>query len=239
MNWVLITSAINSHYDNVSVAQRFQQTLMTGQSLKQKLEPCRTLLIETAMEPLTNDQKQQLQLVFDGVVEFHGDHLMRQIHDCAASDVAWIKTPGELHALSSVIRVLPDVQPRDRVWKISGRYQLDHDYDVAQHDQPGRICLLARKPCVVYYVPDTELRHTPRYPSRYHSRLYSFCGSLLPVMQDRYQAMFRHVIDQYSAGCFTDIENTMFEFLHDLDPIELHRVGVSGQQADDLCFITE
>ena len=156
--------------------------------------------------------------------------MLQQIYHCGSGSDFWVKTPGEIWAMKFFLSQENLVNPGDRVFKISGRYQLAKNFDFRNHDYPGRLVVKAREPAVIYHDPQ-GIPHPKFTPWKFNTRLYSFCGSMATVMRQKYTEMLAFVIDKYGREEFTDIEHVLFHFCQELDIVELPWIGVQGQMA--------
>lgn len=238
-NYFFITSAIQTPYSYVNPDVRFQQTLGTVSSIDQYCPDSRSVLIEVGPKVLTSQQHSQLVQCCFAVLDLTNDHTVKLIHHCGGEEsYGWVKTPGEIYALICALGYQRFVTDHDRVFKISGRYQLTQKFDIRDHQLPGRLVVAQSKPAVQYV--DPQGNHHPRISQyQYPTRLYSFCGSMVSIMQQKYQIMFEQVIEFYGRMQFVDVEHMMYSRCRDLDPIELGCVGISGQQSPDGEWIQE
>lgn len=232
-NYFVVTSAIHTPYSYTTPDHRFQQTLATIASIGQYCPDSRAVVVEVGPNPCTDKQQRQLLDCCFAVLDLTNDHSVRLFHHCGGDQsYGWVKTPGEIYAMLAVLGNQNFISAQDRVFKISGRYQLTSDFDICQHQHPGKLVLARRKPAVQYIDPQ-GIKHPRIAEHQYPTRLYSFCGSMITVMQHRYQTMYDQVISLYGRLQYVDVEHMMFAVCQDLDPVELAQIGVAGQQAPD------
>lgn len=238
-DWFLITSAVGSTKDGLDQDQRLAQTLDTLHSIHRHCPRARTVLLETTVGGLDSKVKHHLQSQVTSYREYGHDPMLRMTHAWARDEISLVKSPNEALVLHRALTEITDIQPQDRVFKLSGRYQLAHDFDRDQHQRPGHLVVLRREPSIVYYSTHNQERFAPLTPWQYKTRLYSFCGSLKHIMAERYFAMLTYLVELYQQHRFNDIEHAMFAAVQDLPVIELPVIGVQGMQAPNQQWITE
>lgn len=235
----MVTSAINTPYSSVSPQQRFQQTLDTIHSIHRHCADCYVIVVEVGPNALDPVQYADLLKVTTAVMSLNDDSNVKLFHHCGGDQsYGWVKTPGELYALMLFLYHETFLTDTDRVFKISGRYQLTSEFDLASHSHHKKLVIARRQPAVRYINPQGQ-PHPIISPYQYKTRLYSFCGSLRHFMRDRYQVMYDRVIQHYQKQQFVDVEHIMFQVCHDMCPVELDVIGVGGQQSIDGVWVQE
>lgn len=238
-NWFLVTSAVAMIQDGLSEHQRLTETLATIHSIRQRMAHAKIVILETSSVTPHTETLASLSDHSDGVLIYHEDHMVQMLHHWAGDRVSLIKSPNEALILSRALDDLCDITPRDRIFKISGRYQLTDDFSPADHVAPGSITVLRRQPAVTYYSAMTQEKFPPEAPWQYKTRLYSFCASLRHIMRDRYMEIFQHITELYHNGRFNDIEHCVFLAWQDLSVHEVSCIGVGGIQVPSLEYVSE
>lgn len=238
VNYFVVTSAVKARHNLIPTELRLQQTLDSAVSVKKYCKDAKVLLIEVGPEPLTESEQEQLIAKFDGMLLLNHEPLLRKFYEIGSGSDFWVKTPGELYGMCRFLENQNFVSAHDRVFKLSGRYQLTADFDARRHDQPGKLVVLDKKPAVVYI--NTSGDPVPQISEyQYNTWLYSFCGSLIDVMAQRYQLMLDKVLERYGRIEFVDAEHMLYAICHDLVPLEISPMGVMGQQAINAEWIIE
>ena len=197
------------------------------------------MIVEVGPRALEPAQQRKLLEQCFAVLDLTNDSTVHQIHDCGGDQsYGWVKTPGEIYALATFLQSQDFVTPQDRVFKISGRYQLTAGFDLQQHQCPGKL-VMAQRTAAVQYIDPQGAKHPMISQYQYPTRLYSFCGSMIPVMSEIYVRMFNRVIQHYGIMEFVDVEHMMFAECQNLGPVELSCMGVAGHQAPDGEWIWE
>lgn len=239
-NWFLVTSAINTQYGHLTTDEKFKQTIGTIDSICHYCPDTKIALIEGSKIKLTQQQLDVLQAKCDVIAPYHENETLELIHTISESNVQYIKSPSELFILSEFIKTQNFILPTDRVFKISGRYFLNSDFDIKKHNEYGKIIFAPKKPSVTYYDPKIHRVHPKLGEWQYMSRLYSFCGSLVPYMTHKYKEMFDYLfVYYYKENIFTDVEHMMYKFLQEDKVIEISPIGVSGLFGDNGVYVSE
>lgn len=235
----MITSAINCRYGSFDAPTRLSQTIDTIQSIRLRLPDAECHVVEVGPQAL-NDQQRQL-IWQQGAVIWDANHIptVQQIYQIVPDNDMWIKTPCELLALIAFFNAQDFITSQDRIYKISGRYLLSHDFDANRHDFPGQLVFGPKMPPVQYYCAEGSGIMPMMFSYQRSTRLYSFCGSLMMEMIKRYKSMLELVIDMYQRLEFADVEHVMAHFISDLPVIEIEPLGVMGYQAPSGDWISE
>lgn len=226
-NWFLITSSINVQHGVFDEQKRFQQTLVTIASIRKRCENSKIVLIEGAPNSLTPEQLKVFENTCDIVMDLSNTEFIQFAH--RTQDIETLKHPGELYLLGSFMSQQNMISENDRVYKISGRYYLNSNFNFHLHTAAkNKIVMGHKKKSYGYY----DIKSGEQMPAitdyNYKTRLYSFCGSLADYMKNKYQEMFDFILPFYDTGGFTDIEHIMYKFLDHDKVIEMEPLGVSG-----------
>jgi hypothetical protein len=130
----LITSTINTSVRPLNRAgsqirsvynsdERFDQTLDTVSSIRDRVPGARILLLENSQ--LSDAQRVTLRDAVDELIEFAGDHVAVALRDGPH------KNSAELYVLLHALGVL-EAYDFQLVFKLSGRYQLSDRFDLAR-----------------------------------------------------------------------------------------------------------
>lgn len=237
MDWVVVTSCIVSPYDNVDIDQRFSQTQDTVSSLRTKLPGCKIVLLETSPRGLAQYQDAMSQSV-DHVWSVCNEPVIQELHQEHRGNVSAIKSPSESWAMHHLLKHQDFFSPQDRVYKISGRYQLSDAFDSRQH-QTHSLVVARKKSPVTYYHRDSGQHMIQVSPAQYPTRLYSFAGTMAQTMSYVMQHIYQQLVTMYRHGQFTDIEHLFYLYVQGFDPVEIDPVGVQGMQADSREWLQE
>ena len=238
-NWFVITSAINVSSNEIN-NERFLQTIGTIDSIRHYCENTKIVLLDAGRVGLSYSQQIKLENKCDVVIQSQDNPIKILIEDLAKGNIQYLKSTGELLILSEFMKNQKILTQSDRVFKISGRYFLTPDFDLNAHNKVGKFVFVNRKPSVTYYNPET-MENLPKISDwQYMTRMYSFCGSLIPFMTEAYENMLVRLVDIYfNRKEFTDIEHLMYTTLDEKRVIQLDKIGVAGLLSDNGEYISE
>lgn len=226
-NWFLITSALNIKHGAFDEQKRFQQTLVTIATILKRCENAKIALIEASPTELTKEQMNVFQNTCDIVLDLSNTDFVQFAHK--TQDIETLKYPCEIFQLITFLNQQNVISDNDRVYKISGRYYLNSNFNAGIHSAAkNKIVMAHKQKAYSFYDVKTGDKTPPITDYNYKTRLYSFCGSLTNYMKDKYQEMFDFILPYYNSGGFTDIEHIMYKFLDHDKVLEIEPLGVSG-----------
>jgi len=216
-NIFIITSTINTQIGLISVEDRYQQTIITIDSIKQKDKNAIIILIDNSSLPLSSEQ---LTILSDSVNYFLdiGDRT-----PCKLFNKNGVKGAGEAYMLLVGLDLIKKLNllPK-RVFKISGRYKLTDTFDISFYTD-------------IYGKYIFKTRTTNEYNvTSLHTRLWSVCGSELADMKDLIaKSFYRHIVDN------TTIEEAMFLNIDKTKLLEVEQIHCEGLIAPWSILINE
>jgi hypothetical protein len=230
-NWFLITSAINVDYGIYTLQQKFEQTCETIESIRKYCSDAKIILLEGSPKKPEENVYNHLREITDMYIDFSNDVVVQSMH--RDLNTFAIKSPGEAYILGSFLSAQNFIKETDRVFKISGRYMLDENFDREFHEsQKVKIVFLKKEPYTQYYSVESGTKMEPIAPFQYKTRLYSFCGSLSKYFTQVCFDTLNFFCKNYGVDFFSDIEHAMYRFVnHDL-VVETDVIGVTGYSAD-------
>jgi hypothetical protein len=221
----LITSAINTKFGVFTAEQRLQQTIDTINSINGRVPGARIHLIEMSAIPLTDEQRETLRPLVDGIMDFDEDPDVKDIFN-GSENWDWVKNATEVMCFRQAIEGLIEMgalSDTDRVHKISGRYTLSDDFDLDVYEKnPDKI---------VIKVPLTSqfpAQVTGNIPVQYMSRLWSWPINLTDLVLTAYEDGFVYIAQRISEGGYCDIEHMLYKFLPQEHIHEVAKTGISG-----------
>lgn len=222
----LVGSAIN-HFkeDDLSAfkaEERFQQTLDTIQSIKDKVPDAYILIYEGSETTIKQEYKEQFIEQSDLFLEFGDDAYMKAIYENLHRDpdkFTFAKSMLECRCLELVLNHMQEnniFNDVNRVFKLSGRYKLNEYFDI--NDYKSRF--LTNKYVMKYYdyeerFEDIENIYSLLYGCKGSivTGLWSFdrflFGDIFNVLQRSFEYMERAI--QLTAGI--DIEHSFYHFI--------------------------
>ena len=232
-----VTSAVNASFSVYTPEQRLQQTLATIASVRKYVPESDITLVECSVPGINADFEQALTDKVDHYVSLSTDaNVIYMTENGDRGDVTKNLTEAiVLRRLMTVADKQGWFTHSDRIFKISGRYMLNDNFDMTVHtDLTNQNKFVFRKKNLSQFRPE----HTG-VPLQYQTRLYSFP----PVLFQRYCQVLDQMIETmqhyFNQGKYIDIEHLWWKLLDSTEITELDKIGVSGniapngQQIDD------
>lgn len=182
--------------------------------------------------PLSNDETELLQPYLTGLLKFYDDAQVQQIYQSTDNwDI--VKNFTELvmfgKALNFILTVQPDLlKDVDRVFKLSGRYQLTDQFDrnLAVFSDPAnrdRYIFAARRPS------QFSSQLTNGLALQLMSRLWSWPVAATGLVSCRFQVMLEDFVGSLNQKQYRDIEHLLLRYFDGPKLLELPQIGVTGQ----------
>lgn len=223
----LITSAVNTKFGIYNAAQRLQQTLNTIASIKHRVPTAKIFLLEMSAIKLTDSQRDSLTAVVDNIIDFTSDPSVVGLYHCTENwDV--VKNVTEVMCFSKALQHLhsdtnqfSDIQ---RIFKISGRYELTDNFDIAYYDQyklQSQIIVNSSRPSQFPYT-------TTLVERQFMSRLWSWPTVLTTEIINVYDRGLVYMGERLAASGYVDIEHMLYKFLDHAKITEQPIIGIRG-----------
>ena len=138
------------------------------------------------------------------------------------------KTVAELTLMSIILNAIKNeeglkpILDTDRIFKISGRYQLSPFFDKSVYDNNNSYVFKQRDASWM-----TDAKETIGTEFGYASRLWSFPTSKLDEVIDKFTDMLTDCA-KISNTHYVDIEHLLFKHFNDADPVELDHTHLMG-----------
>lgn len=221
----ILTSALNTKFGVHSNEQRLQQTLDSIASIKKYAPDAKIAVVEMGGIPPTEEQQRAIQFHVNYYLNYSTDPAVKDIFESTENwDI--VKNTTEVMVFANALGALLNqnvVQQFDRVFKMSGRYQLTENFDPAYYDTvPDRIVVLERKGS--QFPPQV----TGGMTQQYMSRLWSWPANQTPTIIERYNEGFMAMAQRLADGGYFDIEHMLFKYLPAELITEVKRVGLRG-----------
>lgn len=222
-----ITSAIVTGHGVFSPEQRLAQSLQTLASINAHAPGARCIWLEMASQPLPPAFKDRLLQAVHYFIDFHAEPVVQAIyHQSSSADV--VKNLTEMHCFAAGLAHALQagwLQGVQRVFKISGRYQLQPPFELALYARPelaGR-CVF-KHPLPSQFAPEV----TGGQHWQYMSRLWSFDAASAPQVIERFVHMRAAMLARLQAGGYIDIEHLLHAHTPPWQVISLPQIGVAG-----------
>ncbi len=217
-HWI-VTNALHD-VGALSQEERCHQTVLTLNSIRIQDPHSRIYLVVGSPQELTGIWKRTLIQLVDVYVDVWHLPEFQQIYHATHANRQWNKSNLEAFLIWHVLKnyVHAFVKPTHRIFKISGRYLLNKDFDVQTHVQANQSwCMQTPQPGIWDHMQQVS------------TRLYSVCGSLINEYEQVILDVGQLLHTQHSAGTWLDIEHALYELTKDKQVQYLPVLGVHGQ----------
>lgn len=222
-----VTSAINTKFGVYTTEQRLQQTIDTMRSIKNRVPDARIIVLESGNQKLSEDQFKALAMYASFIVDFTAEDDVKQIHSTINNhDI--VKNATEMLCFIKFLKLAEAnnvFEGIERVFKISGRYQLNDNFKIEDYaDKAGKI-VVKTKYQSQFPIETTQIQY------QYMTRLWSFDVAMVPDMIEKYTEMLQFCVGRINAGGYADIEHCLYKFMDTDKVVEVPTVGVTGNIA--------
>lgn len=226
-NVFLVTSAINTKFGIFNSQDRLQQTLATVSRIREKAPGAKIIFLEMAALPLSEEQSKAIADAVDYVIDFTTDPAVQSLyHSTDNWDV--VKNVTEVMCFGKALKMLyhdtNQLADTQRIFKISGRYQLSDEFDIGFYDQYRvQTNIIVSKSRSSQF--DISLTQVPR---QFMSRLWSWPTALTEEIIQVYDQGLRFMQSRILQGGYVDIEHLLYKFLDHNKIIEMDTIGIHG-----------
>lgn len=219
----VVTSAVNSKFGIYNAEERLAQTVITLQNIRFRVPDAKIIVMECAGTALTQAQSVILEQNCDLLLDFSRDPDVLAIYQSDNWDV--VKNSTEIMCFGRALRMCRDdgdFDGYDRIHKMSGRYVLNDDFDLAVYEKHKDRIVIGPKhqSQFPFQVTGIELQ--------YMARLWSWPVSQLDTVIKVYEDSLSYIGERVSQGGYADIEHVLYKFL----PVDLVQeiplLGVEG-----------
>jgi hypothetical protein len=224
----VVTSAVNSKFGVYSPAARMQQTLTTLQNVRAKVPDCKIIVMECAGTPLTEAQSELIEEHCDLLLDFSRDPDVQAIYQSDNWDV--VKNSTEIMCFGRALRMCQDdgdFAGLDRIHKMSGRYILNDEFDLAVYEQHSNRIIIGPKHQSQFPLEVTGIE------LQYMARLWSWPVDQTERVIQVYTDSLNYIGQRVSHGGYADIEHVLYKFLPQDLVTELPVLGVEGSIAQN------
>lgn len=238
-------------YSAYKEEERFQQTLKTIESIKEKVPNSYILLFECSSSPIDDKQRDTFKNECDLFLEFHNEPVMMQIYEnlekrpeAFTYGKSLLETRGLLNALY-VIQKHNLFNDSQRVFKLTGRYLLNEDFDIKDYETK----FLENKYVIKKYdyLPQELENFDGKELENIYAYLYGAKGTMVTGLWSFDRTLFSETVEaleksftyleqmiQYTAG--TDIEHALYRFISHKNVLGIYNLGltvIKGMSGDN------
>ena len=243
-NIVLLTSAVYTNYGIYKSAERIQQTLDTAKSAKKYIPGAVIILVDNSKTDVQNDTSAEFEELIDLVdyyIDNSDDEDIKYFHNNVANyDIGKnaMEAIGLMKALTYIAGdedMKKEIADADRVFKLSGRYQVTDKFDIAKFsndDTKDKFVFKRAQPSWIN-PQDTGVN------TLLQTRLWSFTPGLLEETMDIYKKIIENMIRLFNENKYIDNEHSMSKYIPKDRLIELDTVGLVGNIAPNGMMIID
>jgi hypothetical protein len=222
--------------------QRFNQTLDTIQSIRNKVPNSYVVLFECSSYSIGEKYKDILKDKCDLFLEFYEEPVLKQLYENISErpelityGKSLLETRGLLNTLY-IIREHNLFNDSQRVFKLTGRYLLNDDFDIQDYQTKF---LENRYVVKKYdYITQEENILNEKSLENVYAYLYGAKGMMMTGLWSFDRMLFNEAIDalekafvymekmiQFTAG--TDVEHSLYRFLNKDNIIDIPNLGLT------------
>jgi hypothetical protein len=243
-NIVLLTSALYTNYGIYKSAERIQQTLDTAKSAKKYIPGAVIILVDNSKVDVQNDNSAEFEELID-LVDYYIDNSddadIQYFHNNVANyDIGKnaMEAMGLMKALTYINGdedMKKEIADADRVFKLSGRYQVTDKFDIAKFSNDNTKDKFVFKKAQPSWInpQDTGVN------TLLQTRLWSFTPGLLEETMDIYKKIIENMIRMFNENKYIDNEHSMSKYIPKDRLVELDTVGLVGNIAPNGMMIID
>ena len=243
-NIVLLTSAVYTNYGIYKPAERIQQTLDTAKSAKKYIPGAVIILVDNSKVDVQNDTSAEFEELIDLVdyyIDNSDDDDIKYFHNNVANyDIGKnvMEAMGMMKALTYInsdadmMKVIADA---DRIFKLSGRYQVTDKFDITKFDNANTKDKYVFKKAQPSWINPQDTGVT----TLLQTRLWSFTPGLFTATIELYKNIIETMVRLVNENKYIDNEHAMSKFIPKDRLVELETVGLQGNIAPNGMMIID
>lgn len=235
----LVGSAINhfkeKDFNAFSSQERFEQTLKTIESIRNKVPNSYILIYEVSELDIDKKYEQELKNKSDLYLKVNSDPTIKLIYENLHNDpikFVYGKSLLECRALQIVLEYMERYNIFNdsiRVFKLSGRYLLNDNFNISDYESS----LLLNKYVIKYFEYENRFENEENFYNNIYgcngsvvTALWSFDRFLFSDIKDILNKSFKYMEKTIQVSCGIDIEHAMYHFLDKSKMISPLMLGV-------------
>jgi hypothetical protein len=243
-NIVLLTSAVYTNYGIYNPQDRIKQTLETAKSAKKYIPGAVIILVDNSKVDVQNDTSAEFEELID-LVDYYIDnsddtdikyfHANVTNYDIGKNAMEALGLMKALTYINGDEDMKKEIADADRVFKLSGRYQVTDKFDIAKFsndDTKDKFVFKRAQPSWIN-PQDTGVN------TLLQTRLWSFTPGLLEDAMDIYKKIIENMIRMFNEGKYIDNEHSMSKYIPKDRLVELDTVGLVGNIAPNGMMIID
>jgi hypothetical protein len=243
-NIVLLTSAVYTNYGIYNPQERIKQTLETAQSARKYIPGAVIILVDNSKVDVQNDDSAEFNELIDAVDYYidnsdDGDiqyfHNNVQNYDIGKNAMEAMGLMKALTYISNDETMQNEFKDADRVFKLSGRYQVTDKFDINKFSNENTKNKYVFKKAQPSWInpADTGVN------TLLQTRLWSFTPDLLRDTMQLYKDIIETMVFLFNNGKYIDNEHAMSKFIPKDKLVEVETVGLVGNIAPNGMMIID
>lgn len=218
---VIVISTINSMYGQFPPEVRFQHTLESLRSIKNKIPNAKILFVDNSNAPVKDEWK---KIIEDQVTVFH--QVQHNLFSLTSNIRVGTKSESEANMLHTAFSLLRQHNLLGkRIFKISGRYKIADSFDITEYERPE---LENKYTFVVTPMASSEDNWISRKKVMWlEQALISFTPANLDEFQNLLYGALAHM--RRTGDC---IEETLFYYIPHENIVPIQKAHVYGIKAE-------
>ena len=243
-NIVLLTSAVYTNYGIYNPQERIKQTLDTAKSAKHYIPGAVIILVDNSKVDVQNDTSPEFEELID-LVDYYIDNSddadIQYFHNNVSNyDIGKnaMEAMGLMKALTYISNddtMKAEVADADRIFKLSGRYQVTDKFDITAFDNANTKDKYVFKKAQPAWINPQDTGVT----TLLQTRLWSFTPGLLLQTMDIYKSIIETMVTLFNQNKYIDNEHAMSKFIPKDQLVELETVGLQGNIAPNGMMIID
>ena len=221
--------------------QRFDQTLETIECIRKKVPNSYVVLFECSSKSIDENQKDILKEKTDLFLEFYEEPVLKQIYENLETRPELITYGKSLLETRGLLNTLYVIQKHNvfrdsqRVFKLTGRYLLNDDFDIQDYQSKF---LEGRYVIKRYEYLSQEMENYEKELENVYVYLYGARGMMVTGLWSFDRMLFTDTIEalekafvymekmiQFTAG--TDVEHSLYRFINKKNIIDIPNLGLT------------
>ena len=221
--------------------QRFEQTLETIECIRKKVPNSYVVLFECSSKSIDEKQKDILKEKTDLFLEFYNEPVIQAIYENLEARPELITYGKSLLETRGLLNTLYVIQKHNifndsqRVFKLTGRYLLNDDFDIQDYESKF---LEGRYVIKRYEYLSQEMENYEKELENVYAHLYGARGMMITGLWSFDRMLFTDTIEalerafvymekmiQFTAG--TDVEHSLYRFINKKNIIDIPNLGLT------------
>lgn len=229
----IVTSAIHTSHGKCSTEERIEQTRETLKSIETYAPGSSAVIIDCGEKSVNKNlfDCEVIDYTTSEEIQYHLQEYLRTNRDLEPDII--IKSMLEIMMFGDYLKNLTGSY--DRIFKISGRYRLNTNFNHQKHlEAKGKVLILSPDKSQNLYNFDVKSSMF-----QYMTRCWSFDGSLLKEIIRTYDKMKKDILYASRTEKQADIEHLLYRHLNKKIVSHINVMGVEGYWAPLKLWIEE